>query len=127
MKRKQMLFRLESAQALRRTPAYGDRWILRGRTISGDLLTMRTASFGSGEQRWNPNHLVGLAVRITFHTTPAGNHIADLWRKSEDDDEDLNALFAREQTLHAVALEKRELSEVARPATVRGLDIRGRL
>jgi hypothetical protein len=127
MKRKQLLLRLESAHALPRTPASGFRWMIRGRTISGELLTMRTATFGRGERRWIPNFLVGSVVRITFHTTQAGNHIADLWRNSGDEGEDLDALFVREQTLHAVALERCELSEVALPAPDRGLDNRVRL
>ena len=114
MKTQKMLFKLDQATDLRRRKDALWSWCLEGETIEGRFLTLRTAKVGRGELRWDPAKLIGETLRLSFHETPLGNLMADLWRPSWAEEEDLAALFVHERRLYQVDQERLALNEAVR-------------
>lgn len=108
MKLRKMLFRLEGVEDLRKRKNAPWSWCLRGRVIEGQV-SLLTSKVGPNEKRWDPVKLVGQTLRITYHTTASGTLMADLWRPSWAEGEDLSALFDMERTLYLVEQERQEL------------------
>lgn len=106
MKLQKMLFRLDDAMDLRKCKGASWSWRLCGETIEGKQLTLRTAKIGRGEKRWDPTKLIGETLRVTFDATARGNLVADLWRPSWAEGDDLAALFAHDRTLYQVEQER---------------------
>ncbi len=111
MKHKKMLFRLTAATDLRKNRKMPPRWAFHGETIEGNQITLTTAKIGHGEVRWFPNQIMGKTIRVSYHQTTTGNFVADLWRPSWAEDEDLEALFAKERTLYRVEQERLAITE----------------
>ena len=110
MKTQKMLFKLNHVDDLRRRKNAPWAWSFHGATIDGRCLTLRTAKVGRGETRWDPAKLIGETLRLSFHETPLGNLIADLWRPWWAEEEDLAALFAHERRLYQVDQEQLALN-----------------
>ena len=108
MKLRKMLFRLEGVEDLRKRKSAPWSWCLRGRDIEGQV-SLLTSKVGPNEKRWDPVKLVGQTLRLTYHTTASGTLMADLWRPSWAEGEDLSALFDMERTLCLVEQERQEL------------------
>jgi hypothetical protein len=106
---KKILFKLKSFKPVRRRAWTCPRWTLHGETIEGDQVSMTTGIYGNGELRWNPKSVVGETLRVTYHLTRNGNMVADLWRPSWAEGEDLGALFAQERTKYLVEQERQAL------------------
>ena len=114
MKTQKILFKLNHACDLRRRKDAPWSWCLLGETIEGRCLTLRTAKVGRSETRWDPAKLIGETLSLSFHETPIGNLIADLWRPWWAEDEDLAALFAHERRLYQVDQERLALNSAVR-------------
>lgn len=106
---KKMLFKLEAATDLRTGPRQPCSWLLHGETVEGRRLTMRTSLMGPSEKRWIPGTILGQTLRVSYHKTRAGNLVADLWRPSWAEGENLDALFAKEHARYRVEKERQEL------------------
>lgn len=114
MKTQKILFKLNHAADLRRRKDATWSWCLLGETIESRCLTLRTVKIGRGELRWDPSKLIGETIRLSFHKTPIGNLMADLWRPSWAEEEDLAALFAHERRLYQVDQERLALNAAIR-------------
>lgn len=108
MKLQKMLFRLEDVEDLRKRKGAPWSWRLRGRDIKGEV-SLLTCRVGRNEVRWDPVGLIGQTLRITYHTTTAGTLMADLWRPTWAEGEDLSALFDMERTRYLVGREQQDL------------------
>lgn len=102
---KKMLFRIEAATDLRKRKDQPWSWSMEGWAVDGKRLTMRTSRVGRHEKRWIPTKLIGQVVQLTYHETKTGKLMADLWRPSWAEGEDLVALWCEQerQALHAVS------------------------
>lgn len=116
MKREKILFKLEGAKDLRKRKSAPWSWCMEGETIEGRKLTLRTSKVGPSEKRWDPTKFVGQTFRVTLHATSQGTLMADLWRPSWAEGEDLAALFAHERTLYQVEQERQTLAAAVLPA-----------
>lgn len=107
---KKILFKLLSFEPLPLGKGRCPRWKLRGETIEGDQLVMTTAVIGKSELRWHPRSVQGETLRVTYHRTRSGTLMADLWRPSWAEGEDLAAQFAMARTRYLVEQERQALA-----------------
>jgi hypothetical protein len=118
MKKYKELLHLQEVSELPRTARGSRWWWLAGETIDGTYQMLRTSRIGRGERRWNPSHLVGDFLRITYHITEAGNFNVDLWRTSSDENEDLAERFAEERRRHRAEQDRLAILSVLESETI---------